>query len=210
MKSKLIEVKQLTDLRFLNMFQSTFLMENGKTRVYYFASRRSLEQLGCKNKEYVDAVKVLPYFKKNNKTYVILNYEFRSPLNSYTYDLCAGLVEHQDDIESDVKREMFEEIGAKVKSVKCVLKAGHTTAGLTDENISCYFAEIESIGEQHLEDNEDITRKIIELKDIPEFLENNQVGATGNLLLQVFYYKNILELKKQETEENNNSDDLVF
>ena len=67
MKSKLLEVKQLTDLKYLNMYQSTFLMENGNTRVYYFASRRNLEQLGYKNKEYVDAIKVLPYFKKRWK-----------------------------------------------------------------------------------------------------------------------------------------------
>ena len=112
-------------------------MENGKKRIYYFASRRSLDQLGCKNIEQVDAIKVLPYFKKNGKTYVVLNYEFRSPLNAYTYDLCAGLVEHQNDMESDVKREIFEEVGAKVKNVKQVMKSGHTTAGLTDENISC-------------------------------------------------------------------------
>ena len=205
MKSKLIEVKQLTDLKFLNMYQSTFLMENGKTRVYYFASRRSLDQLGCKDMEYVDAIKVLPYFMKDGKIYVVLNYEFRSPLNAYTYDLCAGLVEHQDDMESDVKREIYEEVGAKVKSVKQVLKAGHTTAGLTDENISCYFAEIKNMGEQHLEDAEDITRKIIALEDIPDFLENNTIGATGNLLLQVFYYKNILEMKenKENTTDNN-------
>ena len=198
MKSKLVEVKQLTNLKFLNMYQSTFLMENGKTRVYYFASRRNLDQLGYKNKEQVDAIKVLPYFKKNGKTYVVLNYEFRSPLNAYTYDLCAGLVEHQNDMENDVKREIFEEVGAKVKSVKQVMKSGHTTAGLTDENIACYFAEIESLGEQHLEDNEDITRKVIALDNIPEFLDKNEVGATGNLLLQVFYYKNILERKENK------------
>ncbi len=191
MKSKLLEVKQLTDLKYLNMYQSTFLMENGNTRVYYFASRRNFEQLGYKNKEYVDAIKVLPYFKKDGKIYIVLNYEFRSPLNAYTYDLCAGLVEHQDDIECDVKREIFEEVGATVKGVEQVTLAGHTTAGLTDENMTCYFAEIEDIGEQHLEESEDITRKIITLNEIPEFLKNNVVGLTGNLLLQVFYYKNI-------------------
>lgn len=195
MKSKLLKVTQLTNLKFLNMYESTFVMENGNTRVYYFASRRNLEQLGYKNKKYVDAVKILPYFKKGNKIYVILNYEFRSPINSYTYDLCAGLVEHQDDIEADVKRELYEEVGAKVKNLYKVLNAGHTTAGLTDENISCYFAEIESLGDQHLEENEDITREIIELDDIPNFLKNNIVGATGNLLLQVFYYKTIAENK---------------
>ena len=75
MKSKLIETKQLTNLKFLNMFQSTFLMENGKTRDYYFVSRRSLEQLGCKDKSFVDAIKVLPYFKKDGKTYKIDHYK---------------------------------------------------------------------------------------------------------------------------------------
>ena len=200
MKSKLIEVKQLTDLKYLNMFQSTFLMENGKTRTYYFASRRKLDQLGYKNKEHVDAIKVLPYFKKNGKTYVVLNHEFRSPINDYTYDLCAGIVEDQKDMIGEVKRELFEELGATAKNVKCVMKPGHTTAGLTDENMACYFAEIESMGEQHLEETEDIERVIISLEDIPEFLENNTVGATGNLLLQVFYYQKVLEMTEKRNE----------
>lgn len=205
MKSKLIEVKQLTNLKYLNMFESSFLMENGKTRIYYFASRRSLEQLGCKNNKYVDAIKVLPYFRKKGKTYVVLNKEFRSPINAYTYDLCAGIVEDQNDLEGDVKRELLEEIGATAKSIKQVMNPGHTTAGLTDENIACYFAEVDNIGEQHLEETEDIERVVVALEDIPEFLKEHEVGAIGNLLLQVFYYQNILEMKdnNQNTSKEN-------
>ena len=190
MKSKLIKIQQLTNTKYLNMFQADFSMENGKTRQYYFASRRSLQTLGYKNLMYVDAVKVLPYFLKDGKTFVVLNNEFRSPLNAYTFDLCAGIVDNQDDLEQDVKREVFEEIGASVKSLEKVTNVGHTSAGLTDETIVCYFAEVENFGEQHLEDTEDILLKIIELKQIPEFLNNNQVGTTASLLLQLFYYKN--------------------
>ena len=190
MKSELVEIKQLTNTNYLNMFQADFVMENGKTRQYYFVSRRSLQTLGCKNLLYVDAIKVLPYYVKDGNIFVVLNNEFRSPLNAYTFDLCAGLVEHQDNLEQDVEREVFEEIGATVKSLEKVTNVGHTSAGLTDETIVCYFAEVENLGEQHLEDDEDISLKIIELKQIPEFLNNNQVGTIASLLLQLFYHKN--------------------
>ena len=191
MKSELINIEKLTDNKYLNLYKSTFLMENGKYRDYFFASRRSFHNLGSKNSKYVDAVKVLPYFKKDGQIFVVLNYEFRSPISNYTYDLCAGLVEHQDDLESDVKREVKEELGAEVKNIKLVLNAGHTTAGLTDETLSCFFAEIELTGAQNLEEDEDISLKIITINDIPEFCKNNVVGAIGSLMLQLFYYQNL-------------------
>ena len=191
MKSKLKEVKQLTNLKYLNMFEADFEMENGKTRQYYFASRRSLENLGYKDLEFVDAVKVLAYFVENGKKFVVLNKEFRSPINAYTFDVCAGLVENQNNLEEDVKREIYEELGASVMGVEKVTNVGHSSAGLTDETVVCFFAEVQDFGEQHLEESEDISLQIVALEDIPEFLENNSVGVIGSLLLKLFYCKNM-------------------
>ena len=190
MKEKLLEIKQLTDLKYLNMYQAIFELENGRVIHYNFASRRSLEDLECKKGGFVDAVKILPYYKKNGKTYIVLIKEFRFILNKYIYDLPAGLAENQDDIIGDAKRELLEEIGAQVKSIKEIAKPGYTSVGLTDETMSCYFAEVESLGDQHLEETEDISLKTITLEEIPSFLEKEEMGVTGNLLLQLFYIQN--------------------
>ena len=190
MKNKLLQTKQLTNLKYLNMFQSTFLTESGNTIEYYFASRRPIDKLGNKSPNYTDAIKILPYFTKDGNTFIVLNYEFRHPVNDYIYDLCAGMVENQNDIENDIKREVSEELGAQVKSIQKITNPGHSSAGLSDETIACYFAEIENIGTQHLEETEDISLKIIPLGEIPEFVKKNNVGVTGSLLLQLFYWMN--------------------
>lgn len=190
MKEKLLEVKKLTDLKYLNMYQAVFELESGRVIHYNFASRRSLEDLEYKKGGHVDAVKVLPYYKKDGKTYVVLIKEFRFVINKYIYDLPAGLADSQDDLLEEAKRELFEEIGAEVKSIKEIAKPGYTSVGVTDETMSCYIAEVESLGDQHLEDTEDISIKVIELDEIPEFVEKHSMGVTGTLMLQLFYIQN--------------------
>ncbi|MBQ8430659.1 MAG: NUDIX hydrolase [Clostridia bacterium] len=192
---KLVKVEQLTNSKWLNYFCAKFIMNNGKETDYFFASRRKLENLEMNKNNLTDAIKVLPYYYENGKIYVVLNYEFRPVINGYIYDLCAGLVESQNNPFEDVKKELYEELGATAKNIKKITDSAYTTVGLTDETMACFSAEIESFGTQHLEDEEDITLKTIELSQIPEFVENHKFGATGALLLLMFYYQNINSYK---------------
>jgi ADP-ribose pyrophosphatase len=190
MKKSFIKVNKLTSYKYLNFFEVDYKLENGKIENYFFASRRKFEDIEINKKGKIDAIKILPYFKKNNTIYVVLNYEFRSPMNDYSYDLCAGLVEDGETLEENAKRELKEELGVSIKNIKKVTESGYTSAGLTDETMCCYLAEVESFGKQNLEDTEDINIKIVELKDIPQFLKNNQFGLIGELLLRLFYEEN--------------------
>src|SRR5574344_1222931 len=201
MKKTIEKIEQLTFTKWLNLFQITYKLENGNEQKYFFASRRKLEDLTINGSKKIDAIKLLPYFKSSNdgKWYVILNLEFREPLGHKNYDLCAGLAEDQQNLEKDVKRELFEELGAKAKNIQRIA-GGETTAGLTDERMVCFTAEVESLGKQHLEQTEDIERKIVALDDIPNFLKENSCGLSGALLLQNFYYQKKLELAEKNVE----------
>ena len=41
---KLIDIKQLTKTKYLNLFDATYIAEKGNTYHYYFASRRKVEE----------------------------------------------------------------------------------------------------------------------------------------------------------------------
>ena len=67
----------------------------------------------------------------------------------------SGLIEDGEDGLTTAKRELQEEIGAKVISIERTATPAYTSCGLTDENIDFYKAEVE-IGKQELDGFEDI------------------------------------------------------
>ena len=66
---KIKKIEKLTNLKFLNIYQITYELENGQEYKYYVSSRRNIENLECKQHK-VDAVRILPYLKKDGKTYL--------------------------------------------------------------------------------------------------------------------------------------------
>lgn len=185
---KLENVEKLTNLKYLNMYSATY-NNNGERYKYYFASRRNLEELECKKIHKTDAVRIVPYFKKNGKIYIVLIKEFRHPINNYIYGTPAGIVEQGEDTKFSAIREIREEIGAEVKSIRKVQSASYSSCGLTDETLECFYAEVEMRHKQKLDEIEDIKTKFIELEKLIEFIDNNRFDLQSALLLKTFYYQ---------------------
>lgn len=185
---KIKDIKKLTNTKFLNLYQITYELENGKEFKYFVASRRNLENLEVK-KHKIDAVRILPYIKKDGKTYVVLIKEFRYALGKYIYGTPAGLVDGNEDTITSAKRELKEEIGADVVSIKRIQKCGYSSAGLTDETLECFEAQVELAHSQSLEDTEDIKVHLVELDKLPEFMETHEFGLQSALQLRGFYYE---------------------
>ena len=64
----IINIEKLTNTKYLNLYKITYLNSDGSTFDYYLSSRRDLENLELK-KEKTDAVRAVPYIKKDGKTY---------------------------------------------------------------------------------------------------------------------------------------------
>ena len=97
------------------------------------------------------------------------------------------------------KREIAEEIGATVLSINEVLKPSYASAGLTDEKIVCYEAEVKLNKTQNLDRNEEITFFKLPVDDLLEFVDNNSFCLQSALMLKSFYYQNkLLELKNEK------------
>lgn len=181
-------IEKLTNNRFLNLYQITYELKNGKEFKYFFASRRELENVEVK-KHKTDAVRILPYIKKDEKIYVVLIKEFRYAIGKYIYGTPAGLIDAGETAEVAAKRELKEEIGAEVVFIGKIQSAGYSSAGLSDETIECFNAEVKLAHKQSLEETEDINIQLVELNKLPEFLKSHEFGLQSALQLRAFYYE---------------------
>ena len=140
-------------------------------------------------KHKIDAVRILPYIKKDGKVYVVLIKEFRYALGKYIYGTPAGLVDAGEVSETAARRELKEEIGADVVFIEKIQSAGYSSAGLSDETIECFNAEVKLSGKQNLEETEDINIQLVELNKLPEFLKTHEFGLQSALQLRAFYFE---------------------
>lgn len=185
---KILKVEKMTNTKFLNLYKITYQKEDGGVFDYFVSSRRNLENLEIK-KPKTDAVRAVPYLVKNGKVYVVLIKEFRHAINGYIYGTPAGLVDGNESTETAIKRELKEEIGARVVSLKKSQETAYSSAGLTDETIECFYARVELDGKQSLEDIEDITYEIVDLDNLPAFVKEHKFCLQSALLLKAFFYE---------------------
>lgn len=188
-------LEKLTNTKYLNLYWAE--LENDKTKInYYIASRRKQEDLAINTHKIVsDSVRILPYFfDETGKMKVIIIKEYRYPVGQFLYTLPAGGIEKGEDIDHAVVRELREEVGAKLIKAERFEPVSYISAGLTDEAITPYIAEVELDGKAELEDNEIIETHVIDFDELSDFLDNNEFCMESRLLLRTFYYKTKLEL----------------
>ena len=188
------KIDKLTNEKFLNLYKFTYNVD-GKQYCYQVASRKDTQNLVVNKNGNADAVRILPYFKKDGKTYVVLIREFRYTVNEYLWGTPAGLIDDGEESEVSALRELKEEIGATVINLEKVQQKAYSSAGLSDESLECYEAEINLNDKQSLEEFEDIDEiKIVELKDILNFVDTHNFCMQSALHLKMFYYKNLREM----------------
>ena len=107
--------------------------------------------------------------------------EFRSPINRKVLSFCAGLIEPNEDYIKAFEREVYEELGGKVKKIElCQSYPMAVCAGLCDEANIFAIVELESMGEQHLETTEDIEIVRYTVDELEEKINNNELNLTAS------------------------------
>lgn len=180
---KLIDIVQLTNSKFLNMYKLKLINRKGRPKDYYVASRRTRENLACVTKDHskCDGVMIIPVTENDE---VIMLKQFRPAISDYLYELPAGIIDEDETIEEAAKRELFEETGLKAKSCELYLKPSYTSVGLTDETTAIVKMVVEGeISTENIEDDEDIEVFKLKIKDAKNFVKDHHVSIKGAIIL---------------------------
>lgn len=192
---KLRSVETIKKFDRISLYTYHFCVNN-KPLDYNLVSRRKMNKKNSTEK-HIDATVIFPYIKKGKDTFIVFIRQFRFPINDYIYDLPAGRLEPGEDALECAKREVAEEIGAKVIKIEPATSPAYTSPGMTNECIATYFAQVEMVGPQTLEEYEVIDIELVNLKDINHFVDTHTMGMTGKMLSKMFYYQQLLHKKGQ-------------
>ncbi len=177
--SRITDVKKQTDNRFLNMYDLRVTYRNGGQGSYYVASRsETIEGLTAVDHELRPAGVMLFGLLGDC---VVLEKQFRYPLDGYVYELPAGLIEKGESLLDAAKREAFEETGLTFEPVESGIlsRPFYMSPGMTDEACATVFGHFS--GEPtsiHEEPDEDIQVVLADREECRRILAEERVSIT--------------------------------
>ena len=140
--SRIGKVTQLTNKRFLNLYEVEAHHRNGRVSPYFICSRRNgVDKIkAVTHDNHPDGV-IMYGVHGEQKDKVVLIRQFRYPINDYIYEFPAGLVEPGEDMFDAASREMKEETGLEFHPVNTPdwSRPSFTTIGMTDESCGTVF-----------------------------------------------------------------------
>lgn len=180
----------------INKYHLHYTLPDGRPYTYEGVSRKgparyeaALKTLRSTGAPDPDAVCIVPLLPDGS---VLLEREFRYPLNSWCVSLPAGLIDAGESLEEAVARELSEETGYRLRddiapAVRPLPQPGFSSTGLTEENVQVVFAQVEPAGEAQPDSAELIEPFTVARADLRAFLDANKlpIGTRCQLILEL-------------------------
>lgn len=188
---KYTAVRKLTDNRFLNLYEMDALTNTGAPFNYYFASRNSEEKLPLlTGKLCSNGIVIYPIWKRNPEKIVMLR-QYRYPLDTWLYELPAGLIDEGETASEAAAREMKEETGLTFTPYEggnpSFRRPVYLGAGLTDETSTSVFGYADGeISGRFRESTESIEVLLVDKKEAARILKEERVSLRAAFLLMSF------------------------
>ncbi|WP_195937987.1 NUDIX hydrolase [Romboutsia sp. 1001713B170131_170501_G6] len=190
--TKIKDVSTLVKTKFVGLYDVKYENKNNDTRHWMVASRKdenNLKEIYMNDKEdKIDAVVIAAYHKSEKK--LVLIKQFRVPINSYIYELPAGLVDNEEGIEKAVKRELKEETGLELISINNINSNDklYLSPGMTDESVAFVYCLCDgNLSKEFLEEDEDIEAFLVSKEEAKEIINGREkIDIKSYLLLQMF------------------------
>lgn len=175
------EIVQQTHNRFLNMFELKVRRKNGSEGSYFVASRAEKpEGIECA-RHTVKPDGVIIYAVTSDREKVLLVRQYRYPIDTYVYELPAGLVDPGEDYRTAAVREVHEETGLHFTPIDVdpmYEKPRYMTVGMTDECCACVYGYIDGeLSTDYMEATEEIVPLLVDREEAVRILREERVAA---------------------------------
>jgi ADP-ribose pyrophosphatase len=187
---KINKVEKLTNEKWLNLFAATFEHKGHQGR-WTFASRKAQPHVG---EHKADAVIIVPVLREEGKPdRLIMVKEYRVPIGGYSYAFPAGLLEEGEAVEDTARRELREETGFDVQTVKKISPVLYSSTGMTDESAVLAFVDARATpdAKQHLDHSEDLEVLLLGFEEACALCENRDVNIDAKAWSVLFLYQQL-------------------
>jgi len=176
------KISELKDTKFIHPVKVTF-NQNGRTKTWEAVRSH-------------DSVAILLYHEEKDS--FVLVKQFRAPVylndktKTFTFELCAGLIDKDKSIEEIVIEEIDEECGFEVQK-KDILKitSFHTNVGISGAKQHLYFAKINDSMKKHNGggiNDEEIELHFLPLNECEEFVFDETKAKTPGLMFSFYWF----------------------
>jgi len=191
--------------KWLSLKTLTYKDKTGKERLWDSCTRTTKS-----SSTKADAVVIVPLLKRygqNDEIDTILVEQFRPPVNSYTVEFPAGLIDKDETPEQAALRELREETGYVGEACKTVPKVSRSTCmspGLTDESVHIVVVMVDLDNpynkdpQPNPDDGEFVQMKRVSLKSgLQQMLEQGSSMPIEGLYLFAVGFEMGLEMQKR-------------
>ena len=174
-------VEQLSENRFVNLFNVKGVNSKGFHSNYYVASRAKDKDVLklLTHSEEADGVAIYAlYGEKRDR--VVLVRQWRYPIGDWIYEFPAGLCEPGEDYREAAVRELHEETGLVLEPLDVdplFEKPRYTTVGMTDESVATVYGYASGeLSSRFEEKSEEIEAVIADREEVRRILREEKVA----------------------------------
>lgn len=176
-----LNFEKVREGRYLKNYEITYLNNAGKKKVYEMVSMTNLQEFSQVGKKTSGLSIVATVGDK-----LLLLREFRMGIGRTIYNLCAGMIEDGETLESCIQRELYEETGLKLKEIRKILPPSFASVGISDIRTSIAFVEAEGELAFHGSHNEQITPLLFSREELLPLLQTADFSSRSQIIATFF------------------------
>lgn len=183
MSFQFVDFQKVKDGKYLKNYEITYLNKSGKEKKYEIVSRKELASIAD-----VGAAPSGVSIVATCGDKLLLLHEFRMGVNRKVYNLCAGMLEEGESIEECIARELYEETGLQLLTIKKILPPSFAAVAISDTTTYIAFAEVAGDFADHSSENEEIDAAFYSKEEVKELLDTESFSSRAQMAAYFFAY----------------------